>query len=219
MKKIKISKIIIILLMIIIIVIGLNLIDEVKDHIKKPQNIINLNHKIDTIKLNLNNANIYVTKGKGKIKTFKNIKLKKENNILTINSNEEKIDVFIETSNIERLDIKALNSDIEINDIYINHLDINSDYLKLDLEDLKGSSLNVTSSKAFIEIDDLYVDNSLIKSGAGTTKISLEDNNIDASTSLGFIKYNGKKMTNLKLDKGKYYINLKQKLGKILIKD
>lgn len=219
MKKIKISKIIIILLMIIIIVIGLNLIDEVKDHIKKPQNIINLNHKIDTIKLNLNNANIYVTKGKGKIKTSKNIKLKKENNILTINSNEEKIDVFIETSNIERLDIKALNSDIEIDDIYINHLDINSDYLKLDLEDLKGSSLNVTSSKASIEIDDLYVDNSLIKSGAGTTKISLEDNNIDASTSLGFIKYNGKKMTNLKLDKGKYYINLKQKLGKILIKD
>lgn len=219
MKKIKISKIIIILLMIIIIVIGLNLIDEVKDHIKKPQNIINLNHKIDTIKLNLNNANIYVSKGKGKIKTSKNIKLKKENNILIINSNEEKIDVFIEKSNIERLDIKALNSDIEIDDIYINHLDINSDYLKLNLEELKGSSLNVTSSKAFIEIDDLYVDNSLIKSGAGTTKISLEDNNIDASTSLGFIKYNGKKMTNLKLDKGKYYIKLKQKLGKILIKD
>lgn len=219
MKNKKLSKIIIILLMIIIIVIGLNLIDEVKDLIKKPQNIINLNHKIDTIKLNLNNANIYVTKGKGKIKTSKNIKLKKENNILIINSNEEKIDVFIETSNIERLDIKALNSDIEIDDIYINHLDINSDYLKLDLEDLKGSSLNVTSSKASIEIDDLYVDNSLIKSGAGTTKISLEDNNIDASTSLGFIKYNGKKMTNLKIDKGKYYINLKQKLGKILIKD
>lgn len=219
MKKIKISKIIIILLMIIIIVIGLNLIDEVKDHIKKPQNIINLDHKIVAIKLNLNNANIYVTKGKGKVKTSKNIKLKKENNILTINSNEEKIDVFIETSNIERLDIKALNSDIEIDGIYINHLDINSDYLKLDLEELKGSSLNVTSSKASIEIDDLYVDNSLIKSGAGTTKISLEDNNIDASTSLGFIKYNGKKMTNLKLDKGKYHIKLKQKLGKILIKD
>lgn len=213
----KISKIIIILLMFIIIVIGLNLIDEVKDHIKKTKTVINLDKEIDTIKLNLNNANIHITKGKGKIKAAKNIKFKKENNILTITSKEEKIDLYIEASNLENVNIKALNSDVEINEVYINNLDLNSDYLKIDIEELRGSSLNITSSKAYMEIEELYVDKSFIKSGAGTTKISLENNKIDASASLGYIKYKGKKMTSLKLDTGNYYINIKQKLGKIII--
>lgn len=213
----KISKIIIILLMVVIIVIGLNLIDEVKDHIKKPKTVVALDKEIDTIKLNLNNANIHITKGKGKIKASKNIKFKKENNILTINSKEEKIDLYIKASNLENLNIKSINSDIEIDEVNINNLNINSDYLKLDIEELRGSRLNVTSSKAYIEIDDLYVDKSFIKSGAGTTKISLEDNKLDAHTSLGYIKYKGKKMSSLKLDAGKYYINIEQKLGKIII--
>lgn len=213
----KISKIIIILLMFIIIVIGLNLIDEVKDHIKKTKTVINLDKEIDTIKLNLNNANIHIKKGKGKIKISKDIKFKKENNILTINSKEEKIDLYIEASNLENLNIKSLNSDIEIDEVNINNLNINSDYLKLEIDELRGSSLNINSSKAYMEIDDLYVDKSFIKSGAGTTKISLENNKLDAHTSLGYIKYKGKKMSSLKLDTGKYYINIEQKLGKIII--
>lgn len=215
----KISKIIIILLMFIIIVIGLNLIDEVKDHIKKTKTVINLGKEIDTIKLNLNNANIHIKKGKGKIKISKDIKFKKENNSLTITSKEEKIDLYIEASNLENLNIKSLNSDVEIDEVNINNLNINSDYLKLEIEELRGSSLNINSSKAYIEIDDLYVDKSFIKSGAGTTKISLENNKLDASTSLGYIKYKEQRMTNLKLDRGNYYIKLEQKLGKILIKD
>lgn len=217
MNKKKISKIMIILLIFIIIVIGLNIFDEAKDYLKKTKNIINLDKEIDTIKLNLNNANIYVSKGQGRLTISKDIKFKKENNILTIDTNEEQIDLYIETSNLENLNIKALNSDIKIEDAYINNLDINSDYLKLELEELRGSKLNVTSSKAYTSIEDLFVDESFFKIGAGTTKISLEDNKLDASTSLGYIKYKGQRITNLKLDKGNYYIKLEQKLGKIII--
>lgn len=219
MEKQKITQLIIVLLIIIIIIIGLNVVDEVKDHVKKPKNVINIDHNIDTIKLDLNNANIYIKKGKDKIKINKNIKVKKENNNLTISTKEEKLDVYIEASNLEKLDIKANNSDIEIDEVTINNLNINSDYLKLEIDALRGSNLSVTTSKAQLDLDDLYVDKSYIKSGAGTTKLSMEDNNLEATTKYGYIKYQGKKMTSLKLNQGKYYIKLEQKLGKIIIED